>query len=72
MPAPSEALRARRRPPRSALVALPRAVSEGAPTVFPVHTALDGLYPTERLLRGRSLSANTAASGGNASLMALD
>ncbi|WP_331296540.1 L-glutamate gamma-semialdehyde dehydrogenase [Methylobacterium hispanicum] len=55
----------------AALEAVLHAVAEGAPAVIPVHTAVDGLYPTGWLLRERSLSINTAAAGGNASLMAL-
>lgn len=55
-----------------ALEAVLRRAAEGAPAVIPVHTAVDGLYPPEWLLRERSLSTNTAAAGGNARLMALE
>ncbi|AWN34448.1 bifunctional proline dehydrogenase/L-glutamate gamma-semialdehyde dehydrogenase PutA [Methylobacterium radiodurans] len=55
----------------AALEAILRAVAEGAPAVIPVHTAVNGFYPPEWLVRERSLSTNTAAAGGNASLMAV-
>ncbi|MBI0538424.1 trifunctional transcriptional regulator/proline dehydrogenase/L-glutamate gamma-semialdehyde dehydrogenase [Roseomonas sp. KE2513] len=48
-----------------------REVAEAPGPIRPVITERDGLYPLDMLVAERSTSTNTAAAGGNASLMSL-
>lgn len=55
-----------------ALCRLAQVIAERAQTVLPIHTAdAGGNYPLHWLLAERSISTNTAAAGGNASLMSI-
>ncbi|MCR0985212.1 trifunctional transcriptional regulator/proline dehydrogenase/L-glutamate gamma-semialdehyde dehydrogenase [Roseomonas populi] len=54
-----------------ALRGLLREAAEAPGAIRPVITARDGLYPLDMLVAERSVSTNTAAAGGNASLMSL-
>jgi len=55
-----------------ALVTLRRMLAEGEGPIIPVITPeADGSYPAWRLLKERCISVNTAAAGGNASLLSL-
>ncbi|MHB1303631.1 MAG: trifunctional transcriptional regulator/proline dehydrogenase/L-glutamate gamma-semialdehyde dehydrogenase [Acidiphilium sp.] len=61
---------------RSALLALQQALARRQGPIVPVHAAPDETggdweYPLEFLLAEQSISTNTAAAGGNASLMAI-
>ncbi len=54
------------------LIELEREAADRAGAIVPVHAARpDGSYPLEWLVEERSVSTNTAAAGGNASLMAI-
>ena len=57
--------------PEAALGELTRAVAEADGAVRPVVLPRDGLYRLDMLVVERSVSTNTAAAGGNASLMSL-
>ncbi|WP_043837791.1 trifunctional transcriptional regulator/proline dehydrogenase/L-glutamate gamma-semialdehyde dehydrogenase [Muricoccus aerilatus] len=54
-----------------ALCDLLREVAEAPGPIRPVIVGRDGLYPLDMLVAERSTSTNTAAAGGNASLMSL-
>jgi RHH-type proline utilization regulon transcriptional repressor/proline dehydrogenase/delta 1-pyrroline-5-carboxylate dehydrogenase len=55
----------------SDLRALAERLAEGEGPIQPVHVATDGDYPLEFLVREKCVSTNTAAAGGNASLMSI-
>ncbi|RVT89989.1 bifunctional proline dehydrogenase/L-glutamate gamma-semialdehyde dehydrogenase PutA [Rhodovarius crocodyli] len=55
----------------AALLAMLARVAALDGPILPVIVARDGVYPTEMLVQERSISINTAAAGGNASLMSL-
>jgi RHH-type proline utilization regulon transcriptional repressor/proline dehydrogenase/delta 1-pyrroline-5-carboxylate dehydrogenase len=54
-----------------ALRVLAQAAAAAEGSIRPIVTARDGLYPLDMLMTERSISTNTAAAGGNASLMSL-
>jgi RHH-type proline utilization regulon transcriptional repressor/proline dehydrogenase/delta 1-pyrroline-5-carboxylate dehydrogenase len=54
-----------------ALRAFLQRAAQHAPAVQPIYVASGGDYPLEGLVRERSVSTNTAAAGGNASLMSI-
>ena len=54
----------------AALRALAERQAQQAPMIQPIYVAA-GDYPLEGLVRERSVSTNTAAAGGNASLMSI-
>ncbi|WP_298214846.1 hypothetical protein, partial [Acidocella sp.] len=62
--------------PAADLIALAQARAAGEGPIAPIHAAMAGmpparLYPLELLVSEQSVSINTTASGGNASLMSI-
>lgn len=55
----------------AALRSVLQRAAQHAPAVQPIYVATGGAYPLEGLVRERSISTNTAAAGGNASLMSI-
>ncbi|MBO1076280.1 trifunctional transcriptional regulator/proline dehydrogenase/L-glutamate gamma-semialdehyde dehydrogenase [Roseomonas sp. 1311] len=56
---------------REALLQLARSLAASEGPIRPAITTQEGLYPPDMLMAERSISINTAAAGGNASLMSL-